>query len=97
MKPGVLIDWAEEHPGAISDLWEASRLPQISDKLGSRIMTTATRYDATSNLPLRVLEAEHDYHDCLTLYGHASAEAHVAEMYWRRLRRDACQARGRLS
>lgn len=49
-------------------------------------MTTATRYDASSNLPPSVLEAERDYHDCLARFGHASAEAHAAEVYWRRLR-----------
>ena len=91
MKPGVVIDWAFEHSDAKCIEWEASRLPQISDKLGSRTMTTATRYDAQSNLPLPVREAERDYHDCLARFGHASAEAFAAEMHWRRLRNHACR------
>ena len=54
-------------------------------------MKRATRYDVSSNLPLQVLEAERDYYDCLTRFGHASAEAYVAEVHWRRLRSDACR------
>lgn len=32
-------------------------------------------------------QAERDYYDCLARFGHESAEAYVAEMVWRRLRR----------
>ncbi len=38
------------------------------------------------------LQAERDYYDCLARFGHASAEAHVAEMLWRRLRCRAAQS-----
>ena len=41
------------------------------------------------------LQAERDYYDCLARFGHASAEAHVAEMLWRRLRSRAAQSGGR--
>ena len=60
-------------------------------------MTTATRYDASNNLPPSVLEAERDYHDCLARFGHASGEAHAAEVHWRRLRSDASRSLGTAS
>ena len=41
------------------------------------------------------LQAERDYYDCLGRFGHASAEAHVAEMLWRRLRSRASQSGSR--
>ena len=45
----------------------------------------------TASLPLSgspyVGEAERDYYDCLARFGHDSAEAYVAELVWRRLRK----------
>ena len=55
----------------------------------------AGKMPAAAALPDSALQAERDYHDCLARFGHASAEAYVAEMLWRRLRSQAAQSRGR--
>ena len=34
----------------------------------------------------QIVQAEYDYYDCMARFGHQSAEAHVAEIHWRRLR-----------
>ncbi|MDJ0945770.1 MAG: hypothetical protein QNJ30_20060 [Kiloniellales bacterium] len=50
---------------------------------------------ASTGSPDPALQAERDYYDCLARFGHASAEAHVAEMLWRRLRSRAAQSGSR--
>ncbi len=38
-----------------------------------------------------VVEAERDYYDCLTRFGHNSAEAHAAQTVWKQLRSSYAQ------
>lgn len=64
-------------------------------------MTKTTSQDLSGKTPAPAesrdpaLQAERDYHDCLARFGHASAEAHVAEILWRRLRSRAAQSGAR--
>ena len=59
-------------------------------------MTQTSRPNFAGKTPAAAaaLEAERDYYDCLARFGHASAEAHVAEVFWRRLRSRAAQSSG---
>ena len=54
----------------------------------TRLLEGETRHPPTLPAsPTRCArQAELDYHDCIARFGHASAEAHVAQMVWRRLR-----------
>lgn len=56
-------------------------------------MTQTSRATFAGETPAAaVLQAERDYYDCLARFGHASAEAHVAEIFWRRLRSRAARS-----
>ena len=55
-------------------------------------MTRTTQIGSTAvrSAPMphsqQVAQAELDFHECIARYGHNSAEAHIAEMLWRRAR-----------
>ena len=55
-------------------------------------MISTSRGDPRNGPPIpasyvqRILQAERDYYDCMARFGHASAEAHVARLFWRHLR-----------
>ncbi len=55
-------------------------------------LTLAGKVPASTASRDLALQAERDYYNCLARFGHASAEAHVAEMLWRRLRSRAAQS-----
>ncbi len=55
-------------------------------------LTLAGEVPACTTSQDPALQAEREYYDCLTRFGHASAEAHVAEMLWRRLRSRVAQS-----
>ena len=55
-------------------------------------LTLARDTPAAAAGPDSALQAERDYYDCMARFGHASAEAHVAESLWRRLRSRAAQS-----
>ena len=54
----------------------------------TRMPQTASMTVRSASVPhsQQVARAELDYHDCIARYGHNSAEAHIAEMLWRRIR-----------
>ena len=61
----------------------------MTQRTGLTLVGRASAAHAPLDCPL---QAERDYYDCMARFGHASAEAHVAEIFWRRLRSRAAQS-----
>ena len=52
----------------------------------SKTLKTAARHGPPATGASSLQQAQRDYYDCLSRYGCDSAEAHVAQILWRKLR-----------